>query len=175
VERRLTVNARAAGPRIGKSVQAAIAGAKSGDWSEAASDEGGAPVVTAGGIALEPGEYELTTEIGGGAENIAAAVTPSGIFVALHTTITPELEREGYARDVVRAVQEARKEAGLHVADRISLTLTVPASRVEAVEEYREFIAAETLAHDPATAETLLAVVDGGDAELSIALEKVGA
>src|SRR5690606_10962552 len=59
VERRLTVNARAAGPRIGKAVQQAIAGSKSGDWSET---DG---VVVSGGVQLELGEYELTTVIGG--------------------------------------------------------------------------------------------------------------
>src|SRR5690606_10828293 len=77
VERRLTVNARAAGPRIGKAVQQAIAAAKAGDWSE----EGG--VVTAGGIQLEEGEYELATVFGGGKADEAGAVLPSGGFVLL--------------------------------------------------------------------------------------------
>ena len=101
---RLTVNARAAGPRIGKYVQQAIAGSKSGDWSEA---DG---VVTSGGIALEEGEYDLATVIGGeGDDAVAAAVLPGGGFVVLDTTLTPELEAEGYARDLVRAIQDERK------------------------------------------------------------------
>jgi len=151
VERRLTVNARAAGPRIGKQVQQAIAGAKSGDWSEPPAVDGFAGVI-AGGIALEPGEYDLTTVIGGdGPDAVVASVLRgtnggAGGFVLLDTAITPELEREGYARDLVRAVQDARKEAGLDVSDRISLTLTVPQERVAAVREHQEFIARETLA-----------------------------
>ena len=56
VEQRLTVNARAAGPRLGKDVQTAIKGAKSGDWSVA--EDG---TVTAGGLALVEGEYVLET------------------------------------------------------------------------------------------------------------------
>ncbi len=158
VERRLTVNSRAAGPRIGKQVQQAIAGAKSGDWSETA---GG---VVAGGIALEPGEYELTTVIGGdGPDAVVASVLrgvngTAGGFVLIDTTITPELEAEGYARDLVRAVQDARKAAGLNVADRIALTLTVPEERVSAVNTHAAFIARETLAQDPATGDTRVAV-----------------
>jgi isoleucyl-tRNA synthetase len=141
VERRLTVNARAAGPRIGKLVQQAIAGSKSGDWSEV---EG---VVTSGGIALEPGEYDLATVIGGeGDDAVAAAVLPGGGFVALDTTLTPELEAEGYARDLVRAIQDQRKAEGLNVGDRIALVLTVPEDRVAAVEAHLDLIAREVLA-----------------------------
>jgi len=146
VEQRLTVNSRAAGPRIGKQVQHAIAGAKSGDWSETRDG------VVAGGVPLEPGEFELETVIGGdGPDAVVASVLrgvngTAGGFVLLDTTITPALEREGYARDLVRAVQDARKEAGLSVADRIHLTLTVPEDRVSAVDEHHAFIGRETLA-----------------------------
>ncbi len=152
VERRLTVNARAAGPRIGKQVQEAIKGSKTGDWSEA---DG---VVTSGGIALEAGEYELVTVIGGeGDDAVAASVLASGGFVALDTALTPELEAEGYARDLIRSIQDARKAAGLNVGDRIVLGLTVPAERVAAVETHRELIAAEVLA-------TTLTVAAGDEA-----------
>ena len=166
VERRLAVNARAAGPRIGKQVQAAIAGAKSGDWSE--ESVGGRLVVTSGGIALEPGEYDLTTEVGGGAEHLAASVTASGAFVVLDTTITPELEREGYARDIVRSVQDERKSAGLNVSDRIALVLTVPADRVESVTEHLAFISTETLAYDPATGDARVTVASGDDLAIEV-------
>jgi len=66
--------------------------------------------------------------------------------VVLDTELTPELEAEGYARDVVRAVQDERKKAGLHIADRIDLSLMVPAEHVADVEAWRDMIAAETLA-----------------------------
>ncbi|WP_062516877.1 isoleucine--tRNA ligase [Demequina gelatinilytica] len=142
VERSLTVNARAAGPRIGKDVQAAIKGSKTGDWSESASGE-----VVSGGIALVEGEYELATVIGGGADGeSAAAVLPTGGFVLLRTGITPELEAEGFARDLIRAIQDERKSAGLNVSDRIVLTLTVSAERLEAVATHQELIEGEVLA-----------------------------
>ena len=117
IDNRLSVNARAAGPRLGKDVQKAIQAARNGDWSE--HDD----VVTAGGIALEPAEYELVLETTGRPEGEALAIVPTGGFVLLDTRTTPELEAEGLARDVIRAVQETRKNAGFDVSDRIRLWL----------------------------------------------------
>ena len=127
IEQKLVVNARAAGPRLGKNVQQAIKGSKSGDWSV---DDAG--VVTAGGLELEPQEYTLETvvaEAAEGAGSRAAAVLPGGGFVVLNTEVTPELEAEGAARDMVRAIQQARKDAGLNVSDRIRTTVTATAGR----------------------------------------------
>ena len=140
VSQRLSVNARAAGPRLGKDVQTAIKGSKSGDWSVA--EDG---TVTAGGLVLEEGEFTLDTVAGGG-EGVATGVLPGGGFVVLDTVVTPELEAEGLARDVVRAVQQARKDAGLEVSDRISLTLGGSDATRAAVEAHRDLIATETLA-----------------------------
>ena len=73
VAQRLTVNARAAGPRLGKDVQAAIRASKSGDWSVA--DDG---TVVSGGIALVEGEYVLETVVSGAQDdgNQAVGVLP---------------------------------------------------------------------------------------------------
>jgi len=140
ISHRLSVNARAAGPRLGKNVQTVIKAAKSGDWSEA----GG--VVTAGGIALEPHEYELALETAGRPDGEALAIVPGGGFVLLDTTTTPELEAEGMARDAIRVVQEARKNADLDVSDRIVLALNVAPVHAAALQAHAELIAAETLA-----------------------------
>lgn len=145
ITRRLTVNARALGPRIGKDVQRVIQAAKAGDWAL----EG--ERVTAGGVALEPGEYELELTVAD--PSSAIAFLPSGGFVVLDTTVTPELAAEGLARDVVRAVQQARRDAGLEVSDRIRLTLAGDADAVAAIEAHRELIAGETLATDLAVGE----------------------
>ena len=93
---------------------------------------------------LESTEYELTTVVGDGGG--AAAVLPGGGFVVLDLALDDALRAEGYARDVVRAVQDARKAAGLQVSDRIMLTLDVPAEHLAAVEAHRDTIARETLA-----------------------------
>ncbi|UNK72204.1 isoleucine--tRNA ligase [Microbacterium sp. H1-D42] len=117
ISHRLSVNARAAGPRLGKEVQKVIRAAKEGFWTEEAG------VVTADGITLEPHEYELVLETSGRPEGEALAIVPSGGFVLLDTATTPELEAEGLARDVIRAVQDTRKKAGFDVSDRIRLDL----------------------------------------------------
>ncbi|HCS60336.1 MAG TPA: isoleucine--tRNA ligase [Microbacterium sp.] len=140
ISHRLSVNARAAGPRLGKNVQTVIKGAKAGDWSE----EGG--VITAGGIALEPHEYELVLETSGRPDGEALALVPNGGFVLLDTKTTAELEAEGMARDAIRVVQEARKNAGLDVSDRIVLALNVSPEHAEALKAHAELIAGETLA-----------------------------
>ncbi|MDE0573447.1 isoleucine--tRNA ligase [Demequina sp. B12] len=164
VEQRLSVNARAAGPRIGKDVQAAIKGAKTGDWSVSSAG------VVSGGIALVEGEYELATVIGdGGSDAEAASVLGSGGFVLLNTELTPELEAEGFARDLIRSVQDTRKAEGLQVSDRIVLSLTVPADKVDAVQTWVDLIARETLAQDPATGHSRVSVAVG--AEIAIAVE----
>lgn len=141
---RLTVNARAAGPRLGKNVQTVIKAARAGDWSE---NDG---VVTAGGIALEEGEYDLVLETAAadGGSDTALALLAGGGFVLLDTATTPALEAEGLARDIVRSVQDTRKAAGFDVSDRISLGLVFSdAGDADAISFVTDVdIAAETLA-----------------------------
>jgi isoleucyl-tRNA synthetase len=140
VSQRLTVNARAAGPRLGKDVQTAIRAAKAGDWS--VSDDG---VVTAGGLVLEEGEYALETVASGG-DDSATGLLPGGGFVVLDTSVTAELEAEGVARDLVRAVQQARRDAGLDVSDRITLTISAAPDVADAARTHAGLIERETLA-----------------------------
>ncbi len=141
VEQRLTVNARAAGPRLGKSVQSAIKGAKSGDWSVDASG-----AVVAGGLALAEGEYTLETVAGESDGTTATGMLPGGGFVVLDTQVTPELAAEGLARDLVRAVQQARKDAGLEVSDKITLVLDGDESVRAAALTHADLIGHETQA-----------------------------
>jgi isoleucyl-tRNA synthetase len=140
VSQRLTVNARAAGPRLGKDVQTAIRASKSGDWT--VSEDG---VVSAGGLVLQEGEYSLETVASGG-EGSATGLLPGGGFVVLDTAVTPELQAEGVARDLVRAVQQARRDAGLEVSDRIVLTISADAAAADAARTHAGLIRRETLA-----------------------------
>ena len=139
----LQVNARAAGPRLGRDVQAAIRGAKAGDWSV-----GPTGSVTSGGVDLLEGEYTVATVVADAdpSDRRAVAMLLSGGFVILDTAVTPELAAEGLARDVVRAVQQARRDAGLAVNDRIALALSGDDEVRAAVETHTELIKAEVLA-----------------------------
>ncbi|MDT0202122.1 isoleucine--tRNA ligase [Nocardioides sp. AE5] len=157
VSQKLTVNARAAGPRLGKDVQAAIKGSKSGDWSVAADG-----TVTSGGLALVEGEFTLETVASSG-DDSATAMLPHGGFVVLDTVVSPELAAEGLARDLVRAVQQARRDAGLDVSDRITLTLGGDEQVLAAARTHQDLIAGETLA----TSVVLEAGATGTGVELS--------
>ncbi|GAA4380127.1 isoleucine--tRNA ligase [Nocardioides caricicola] len=160
VEQKLTVNARAAGPRLGKDVQLAIKGSKSGDWSVA--DDG---TVTAGGLVLEEGEYSLETVAGSADSGVATGVLRRGGFVVLDTEVTPELAAEGVARDLVRQVQQARRDAGLEVSDRITLTIAGSAEVQAAARTHEELITSETLA-------TSYDVVEGPEGEPTVTVAK---
>ena len=157
VEQRLTVNARAAGPRLGRDVQTVSKGSKSGDGSVA--EDG---TVTGAGFALAEGEFTLETVAGADAGDAATAVLPRGGFVVLDTATTPDLEAEGVARDLVRSVQQARRDAGLDVSDRIVLTVSGPADVLAAARTHEALLTGETLADSVAheeAAETAVRVV----------------
>jgi len=137
-ERVLTVVPRVLGPRLGKDVQRVIKAVKAGEWSLSDGQ------VTVAGIELRPEEYELKLVA---ADADHSAPLPGGVgVVVLDTTVTPELAAEGLARDVVRVVQQARRDADLDVSDRITLTLDAADQVVTAVGTHREFVTAEVLA-----------------------------
>ena len=134
----IAVNARAAGPRLGKDVQTVIKAVKSGDYTVA---DG---VVTAAGIALQDGEY--TRKLVAAAPDSTAELPDGAGLVVLDLSVDAELEAEGWAKDRIRELQEARRAAGLDVSDRIALVLDVPAEHAAAAQTHRELIAGEVLA-----------------------------
>jgi isoleucyl-tRNA synthetase len=69
-------------------------------------------------------------------------------MVGLDTRLDEGLRREGLAREIIRAVQDARKQAGLEVSDRIALHVEGDAGIAAAVDEHRRYIMAETLASE---------------------------
>ena len=135
----VTVNARAAGPRLGKDVQRVIKAVKAGQWTT--SPSGG---IVADGIELQRGEFErkLVSKDAGATAELPAS---SGLVV-LDTAVTPDLEAEGLARDLVRVVQQARRDKGLDVSDRIRLTIDAPEPVVAAARLHEALIRGETLA-----------------------------
>jgi isoleucyl-tRNA synthetase len=130
-------------------VQQVIRAVKSGDWSLV----DGQPV--AAGVTLQEGEFELKL-VAADADHSAPLPGGEGVVV-LDTTVTPELAAEGLARDVVRVVQQARREAQLDVSDRIAVTLAGAPEVTAAVEAHRDFVMREVLA----TALAFAPVVDG--------------
>ena len=126
------------GPRLGPRTQAVIVAVKKGEWTQ----EG--DVIHVAGEQLQPGEYslKLVTQ-----SDSASAPLPGGSgVVLLDVVVTPELEAEGLARDIVRAVQQARREADLNVSDRIVLTIGVDEATKANIAVHEGLIAGETLA-----------------------------
>ena len=132
----------ALGPRLGANTQKVIVAVKKGDWS-INGDE-----VIAGGVALEPHEFQVKlVAAAGDTETIASAALADGQgIVLLNIELTDALLAEGAARDIVRMVQQARREAGLAVSDRIVLTLGLPELLQSQVSQFETYIASETLA-----------------------------
>ncbi|ALL77485.1 isoleucine--tRNA ligase [Pseudonocardia sp. EC080610-09] len=135
----IAVNARVAGPRLGSDVQKCIRAVKAGEWSQEADGS-----VVAAGITLTDGEF--TEKLVAADPERTQALPGNAGLVVLDTTVTPELAAEGTARDVVRVVQQARRDAGLAVADRIGLTLDGPDAVLDAVRTHEAFVAGEVLA-----------------------------
>ncbi|MFH5210808.1 isoleucine--tRNA ligase [Antrihabitans spumae] len=153
----LVVNARAAGPRLGKDVQSVIKAVKAGDWAE---DSDG--VVRAAGIELLPEEY--TQRLVAAEPESTAALPGNAGLVVLNSVVTEELEAEGWARDLIRELQEARKTLDLDVSDRILVTLAVPEEFAHWAQTHRELIAGEVLA-----TQLEFAAVDPGESVLDLA------
>lgn len=137
----LRPNAKVLGPRLGSAVQDVLRAARAGDWSR---DESGG--VEVAGTHLEPGEYELALQPRDGA--VAAALPGNDMLVELDVTLTPELESEGMARDVIRLIQQARKDADLEVTDRIVCHVESTAEVTNSLVAHREAVSEAVLARE---------------------------
>jgi len=107
-------------------------------------------------IQLAPDELEVRLQAKPG----WTAANDRGCVVVLATELTPELVREGLAREVVRAIQDRRKELDCEYTDRIAVGIETDSAELrEAVEAHRDYIAGETLA-----AELRLGAIESADA-----------
>jgi isoleucyl-tRNA synthetase len=169
-------NFRALGKRFGKGTQPVAAAIAAADAAELAAvlRAGKKATITVDGEPVEVGPDEvIVTET----PREGWAVAREGETVALDLTITPGLRRAGLAREAIRAIQEARKNAGLEVSDRISLGWhTADAETAEALREHAELIAGEVLATSiaelPAPATGADAVEADPDLGLTLTLTK---
>ncbi|MGQ0575183.1 MAG: isoleucine--tRNA ligase [Pseudonocardia sp.] len=166
----IAVNARVCGPRLGGDTQKVIRAVKAGEWEQAADG-----TVTAGGIELLPGEFaeRLVAAPRDGEEVAVGALPGSAGLVVLDVAVTPELAAEGLANDVVRLVQQARRDAGLDVSDRIVLVVDAPDAVLAALRTHEEFVAGEVLAtsvvHAAVTEPTLVGTVaDGSEVRVQV-------
>jgi isoleucyl-tRNA synthetase len=134
------------GPRLGQRVQSVAAALESDDGTLAErlveGDSVELDAVDEPAITIGPGDVQLVHDVRSG----LGVASEGGVTVALELEVTPELRREGIARELVRMIQDARKAAGLEVTDRIELGVETSGEPAEALDAHREEIAAETLA-----------------------------
>jgi isoleucyl-tRNA synthetase len=197
----IKANYRTLGPMFGKDmplaadaiaaldparVAAAVRAGAAADGDVGASDDGqaeggGGEEIGGIGITVAGREHTLSAE-----DVILTLRAPDGYSVeregahavALDLAIDDELREEGYAREIVHAVQSARKAAGLAVEDRIALSLDGDRALIAAAEAHRDYLAGETLAVELTLGEAAAgmdyseqATVD--ELELTIALRRV--
>ena len=174
VEVELKPNYRTLGPRFGKSmplVAIAVSGLDAGR-AVAALRDGGQVAISVNGD-----DHEL------GAEDLQISMKPLEGYqveregshaVALELEIDGKLRLEGWAREIVRAVQLARQDAGLEVTDRILLTLDGDAELLAAARAHDAYIAGETLAtrisYEPLDGELPPVGIDGRELRVGVAL-----
>lgn len=157
-------NGRLIGPKFGKDVKLIMSEAKSGNFEEL----DGNKVKVAEHFVLEEWEYEMAFEVSDSSINIEAGFW---MVIAMDENITEELKLEWYARDIVRHIQEWRKEADYQVDDRITLSIS---GAPEVIETFKEYIETETLSNisSDLTSPDLEKTVELEDIEITISLKK---
>ena len=154
------------GPRLGPRTQQVIVAVKKGDWKQV-----GDTIEVAGEV-LTAGEFTMKLVT---ASSDASATLPAGRgVVMLDVSLTDDLIAEGMARDVIRAVQQARRDADLDVSDRIDLVLGVEDSVRAVVAPFESMICEETLAvslgWDNASDRTI--EIEGAKISVSVAVKR---
>ncbi|MFN2613127.1 MAG: isoleucine--tRNA ligase [Solirubrobacterales bacterium] len=173
VSYRVKPNYRSLGPRFGKDMPMAAEAIEALDADHvAAALESGSEF----GVSIDGHDHNLT------AEDVSLVMEPlagyeveaeAGHAVALSLELDPGLKREGLAREIVHAVQNARKQAGLDVSDRIALSLGGDETLLEAAKAHEGYVSGETLASSVAYDEdgdAAAARIEG--LELRIGVEK---
>lgn len=135
----LKINFPVLGKRIPDKIKQIIPASKQGKWEQL--DDGRIKVLDE---ILEKDECELKLEPKD--PKGAAALSTNDALVILDLEITEELKQEGLARDVVRLIQQARKEADLNIADKINISLGLPQSFTPAIEGNKSYISEQVLA-----------------------------
>ncbi len=155
IDLRVKPNFRELGKRFGKQtpqLAKAILAADPRTMVDSLRQSGAARVTTADDEIIIGPDDVLVTEV---PRSGWVVESQHGVTLALDTEITPELAAEGTARDVVRVVQQARREADLDVSDRVDLSIAAPQEVLTIVQAHQGFIAQETLAVSVALMDTL--------------------
>ena len=153
VEKSVKPNFRVMGKKFGKQMKAAAAVVTALSQEQIAQLENSAITIN-----VEGTDYELTREdVEISAQDMPGwSVTSEGVLtVALDITITPELRLEGVARELVRSIQQMRKDTGLEITDRIVVTVPTNEDNEACVKTFGEYITTQVLADSISLGEEL--------------------
>ncbi len=137
---KLSINSAVLGKRLPAQMKQILPASKKGEWKKL--EDGSVEIC---GEVLLASEYNLQLEPKPEYKDRAQALSTNDALVILDTTITPELEAEGIARDVVRMIQQARKDANLNVSDKIKLYLGAEEKTTVAIQAHKDYIMEQTL------------------------------
>ncbi len=137
---KLQINFPILGKRLPDKIKQIIPESKKGAWRQL---PGGKLAIL--DAVLEPEEFTLILEPKPEFKERAQALSDNSALVLLDIEVTPELEQEGAARDLVRAIQQARKDAGFNVSDRIGVTLHCSPTMRLAAQAHLSYISQQTL------------------------------
>ena len=136
----LKPNGNILGPRLGSDVQKVFVAAKEGNWSFLEDNS-----IEIAGHILESHEYDMALEPAD--PTTTASLKSNDAVVILDTKVTPELEAEGSARDLIRTIQQARKDSDLEVTDRITVEVSWSPAEIDAIKNHEPAVMAAVLAN----------------------------
>ncbi len=143
-ELKLQINFKKIGAKYGAKIKEITAASKEGKWQKISDRE-----IEIAGVKLLDDEFEikLTTKNNDEKKFAIMALPSNDYLVQLDIEVTKELEDEGIARDIVRAIQQSRKDADLDVSSHISLKLFSKNSRlIEVAKNFNDYIKGQVLA-----------------------------
>ncbi len=172
---KLSLNNQVLGKRLPEKMKQIIPAAKKGEWEPTAHN-----AVKICGEELRPDEFKIEFDPKPEFKDRAQAISMKNglgpLVVIVDTNITEDLKRKGLARDLVRAIQQARKDAGLHVADRIHLGVEGNVAEVLADNVLTAYIKEQTLATElkatPLASKTFETKAELDDISVTITLAK---
>jgi isoleucyl-tRNA synthetase len=135
VDRRIKPLLPKIGRKLGNAIPAVMAAAREGRFEILADGS-----VTLGGVTLAPDEVEIQATPRAG----TAVAHDEGLVVVIDTELTPELRSEGDARELQRAIQDARKDAGVELDDEVFVRVEAPDAVIEALAPFVGAVSAET-------------------------------
>lgn len=159
------------GAKLGARFKDIMTAQRSGDWKLTADGK-----LDIAGLQLEQSDFEMRVQVTGD--------TPADPFdrwqglTLLDITIYPELEVEGFARDLIRTIQQTRKDRNYRITDRITVELELPAGLQASLQPFADHIAKETLADQftlsqKAIPESEKVAADLGDVQVGLRIEQV--